>query len=128
MPRTFVASLAFAMILCDSSPEPIGLHNSTGSQVLASQPAVATGAVQGTLLNANGRPVANTTVSITTIPGRGQFPLLVGTVDTDAHGKFKMSGIAPGSYRVQSATLSSSADSKVTVYKNLTSTLVLILQ
>lgn len=92
----------------------------------AEAPAATGGSIQGTVIHYNGKPAVNLTVSVMTVPGRGQFPVLVGTATTDAHGKFRVNGIATGKYSVQAATLSSTSDVRTYVFNGLTSQVVLL--
>ena len=106
--------------MCWSNNLPTLLH-------AASKPAAATGTISGTLIQLKGGVVANATISLTTVPGRGQMPVLVGTTNTDAKGKFKFNNLAPGTYDVQAVWLSIGVDKRVAVHKNSTSAVLLIL-
>ncbi len=103
------------------------MGNNHSANLCAAVQHAATGSIQGTLVNPKGKPVGNATVSLMTIPGRGQMAVLLGTATTDSKGKFNFKSIAPGTDRIVAATLSLSVDQKVTVYANVSTQVVLIL-
>jgi len=86
---------------------------------------MATGTIQGAVLQSNGRPVKNVAVTLMTAPGPGQAPALVATTNTDNQGRFTFSNIRTGDYTAQASFLSTTASSSVTVHRNVTSHVVI---
>lgn len=85
------------------------------------------GSIQGLLLQFNGTPAANAVVTLQTVPGRGQAPVLVGTANTDAKGKFTFTNVAVGTYDAQAVWLSIGTSKRTTVFKGATSSVILML-
>lgn len=110
----------------------IGILLGTGRSIsslhaAANAAPVNVGSIQGLLLQFNGTPAANAVVILQTVPGRGQAPVLVGTVNTDSKGKFTFTNVAVGTYDTQAVWLSVGTSKRTTVFKGTASSVVLML-
>lgn len=73
---------------------PILLSYLAAAQNTALAPETGTGSIEGTVLSAEGSPLANATVYA--LPRRGVHPGLISLVKTDELGKFRIDGVKPG--------------------------------